>query len=106
MMDADFLVTAALLDLWTGNLYSRQRDREAFERYSVRALGFILPYDWTGQIVARHEEDRIALHAQSGSGVLVFLDTEPNANAAEALQLRLKQIHATAVKLFQGEMEV
>lgn len=46
----DAVVAATRLDLATGNTSSRERDRQAFHQASVDALGFPLPYDWTGEV--------------------------------------------------------
>lgn len=45
----DAVVAAAFLDLKNGNNNPRVRER-AFDAAAMQALGFTLPYDWTGEI--------------------------------------------------------
>lgn len=71
----DAVAAAAFLDLKTGNTHSRERDREAFAQAADNAIGFTLPFDWTG-------------HIQVQGNVHEYIDGVPHVTAADSLAVQ------------------
>ena len=113
----DAVVAATRLDIVTGNTNSRERDRQAFHLAADDALGFPLPYDWTGEVrvvgvVERGGETRAAdlaaerpeaYHlyarkgeAQFGEDAFVYLTATRTLGKANELADRLALIDANS----------
>jgi len=100
---ADMRVAQALLDVATGNAFSRKRDLDALDRLATEALGFTLPADWTGRAVIVQVSDGAEVYAETytrrakaeeDGEAYVLLASKLGRNDAQSLADRLALIDA------------